>query len=167
MPKIVLIIGPSGVGKDTLINGCKNKINANFVKRHITRRPDNNEQNFYLSDEDFDKLENDGFFVSSWCAHSNRYGIAKNQITSGLNIISISRSTIKDFEELYDDVTTVEITLPLEEIYKRLKARGRENKEDIQKRVARSYDKISAKRLIQFDNSKPIEESIQNFINLL
>ena len=40
MKKIILIVGASGVGKDSLLKSLKGKININFVKRYITREPD-------------------------------------------------------------------------------------------------------------------------------
>lgn len=167
MPKIILIVGASGVGKDTLLKHAKTKINANFVKRHITRIPDSHEDNYYINDDDFYQLRNDNYFIASWSAHNNLYGIAKNQIQEGLNIVSISRSAICDFERHYEDVTTIEITLSKEHLYQRLKNRNREDEEAIQERISRSYPAICAKRFIQFENDKAIEEAVADFIRIL
>jgi ribose 1,5-bisphosphokinase PhnN len=64
-------------------------------------------------------------------------------------------------------VITIEITLSKDMLYKRLKNRGRETEEQIQKRLERSYNKIEAKQIIQFDNSKSIKESSIDFLELL
>lgn len=167
--KIVLIVGPSGVGKDTLIKAAKKQLKneANFVKRYITRKPDKNEKNFYLDKFAFEILKHNSFFVSSWSAHDNFYGIAKNSIKNTLNIISISRSKICDFEKIYDEVYTINITVNKEELKNRLLTRNRENEEEIEKRLNRSYKKIEAKNLIEFDNSLKIEQSVFNFVKLL
>ncbi|MGB7402861.1 MAG: AAA family ATPase [Arcobacter sp.] len=167
MKQIVLIVGASGVGKDTLLKNIQNKIQANFVKRYITRKPDENENNYYIDELAFERLKKDDFFISTWEAHNNKYAISKNHIRDGLNIISISRGAIKDFENSFKNVTTIEITLPKEVLYKRLKNRARENEEEIQKRLNRTYKKIEAKNIIQFDNSNSIEQSSINFITLL
>jgi len=167
MKQIVLIVGASGVGKDTLLIAIKDKIEINFIKRYITREPDENEHNYYIDNEAFDRLKEDDFFVSTWEAHTNKYAIAKNQIKNGLNLISISRGAIKDFENYFDNVITIEITLPRNILYERLKNRGRENEEQIQQRLKRSYKKIDANNIIQFDNSGSIEESTIRFIKLL
>jgi ribose 1,5-bisphosphokinase len=167
MKKIILIVGASGVGKDSLLKSLKGKMDINFVKRYITREPDQNENNYYIDDEAFDRLKKDAFFVSTWEAHTNKYAIAKNQIVDGLNLISISRGAIKDFENYFDNVITIEITLSKDMLYKRLKNRGRECEEQIQKRLERSYSKIEAKQIIQFDNSKSIKESSADFLELL
>lgn len=167
--KIVLIVGASGVGKDTLLKYAKNSLinEANFINRYITRKPDLNEANFYVDDYAFEILKHNSFFISSWKAHDNFYGIAKNSIKSGLNIISISRSKIKDFENFSDKVYTINITVPKETLKIRLENRARESKLEIEKRLNRAYEKIDAKNLIDFDNTKPLEESSLEFINLI
>ncbi|WP_044414941.1 AAA family ATPase [Halarcobacter anaerophilus] len=167
--KIVLIIGPSGAGKDTLIKEAKKefKEKINFVKRYITRESDVNESNYYIDEYAFEILRHNSYFASSWNAHGNFYGIPKRFIKNGINLISISRGRIKDFENLYEKVYTINITLPKEILKQRLLKRGRENKEDIEKRVQREYEKIEAKNLIEFDNLASIEDSKKNFISLL
>lgn len=167
--KIVLIVGPSGVGKDTLLRKLKSRVNIdiNFVNRYITRLPDKNESNYYLDDYAFELLKHNGLFISTWSAHDNLYGIAKNSIQNGLNIISISRSKIRDFENYIDNVYTINITVPKDILRHRLETRGRENSLEIEKRLNRSYEKIEANRLIEFDNSKDIETSAKDFICLI
>ena len=167
MIKIILIVGPSGVGKDTLLGAIRDKIDANFVKRHITRMPDASEQNYFVDNETFKKLKDKEFFISTWSAHSYQYGIAKSEIKDGLNIISISRSVIQDFEKHFDKVATINITLPQEELYQRLKSRNRESEEEIQERLKRSYNHIDADILLDFENRSPLRKSTSNFLNLL
>lgn len=167
MQKIVLIVGPSGVGKDTLLRNVKDKIQANFVTRYITRIPSADESNFYIDEKAYEILLNNDFFISGWEAHNNKYAIAKNQIIEGLNIISISRGSIKDFEKVFDNVITINITLPRNILYERLKIRGRENEKQIQERLNRSYESIDTLNLIEFINDKPIEESTDEFLRIL
>lgn len=167
--KIVLIVGPSGVGKDSLLKFAKNSLEneVNFVNRYITRRPDLNESNFYVDDYAFEILKHNSFFISSWYAHNNFYGIAKSSIKSGLNIISISRAKIKDFENFSNSVFTINISVPKEILKERLENRGRETSLEIEKRLKRSYEKIDANNLMEFDNTKPLDQSAKEFISLL
>ncbi|MBA5685428.1 hypothetical protein H3N34_20215, partial [Photobacterium damselae subsp. damselae] len=90
----------------------------------------------------------------------------KNSIKNGLNIISISRSKIEDFEKVYKDVYTINITVPKEELRSRLLIRKRETEEEIEKRLNRTYKKINARNLIEFDNSGDIEKSIESFVKV-
>ena len=167
--KIILIVGASGVGKDSLIKEAKKELKEefNFIRRYITRKPDKNEKNYFLENSAFKLLKKNDYFVSSWEAHDNFYGISKNSIKNRLNIISISRSKISDFEKNFEKVYVINITLNKEELKNRLIKRGRESLEEIQKRLDRSYDKIKAKNLINFENDKPFEESKEAFIKLL
>jgi ribose 1,5-bisphosphokinase len=167
--KIILIVGPSGSGKDTLLKYAKEYFNEklNFVKRYITRESDINESNYYIDEYAFEILRHNCYFASSWNAHGNYYGIPKRFIKSGLNIISVSRARIVDFENLYDEVYTINITIKKDQLEQRLLQRAREDKENIEERLSRTYENIIARNLIEFDNSSPIEESSKKFINIL
>ncbi|QOG12350.1 AAA family ATPase [Arcobacter sp. FWKO B] len=167
MKTIILIVGASGVGKDTLINAIKDDIKANFVTRYVTRIPDENETNYYIAKEDFVCLKDKDFFVSFWEAHGNCYGVSKNSILDGLNIISVSRDSIKDFEENFSDVVTIDIKIPTNMLYERLKNRNREDEEEILKRIKRSDKKVQANRLITFYNDKSIDQSKEELISLI
>lgn len=167
--KIILIIGPSGAGKDTLLRHANIAFEGklNFVKRYITREADLNESNYFIDSDAFELLKYNDYFASYWNAHGNYYGIPKKFIRNGLNIISISRSRIEDFETKYDNVYTINITISKEQLKQRLLSRARESEEEIEKRLSRNYEKIEAQRLIEFDNSGSLEESKQKFISVL
>lgn len=167
--KIILLVGASGVGKDTLLKYSQEVMQneINFVKRYITRELDENERNYYLDKYSFNILQKNDFFICSWSAHENLYGISKRSIKDGLNLISISRAQIKSFEAVFDEVYTINVTLPKEELKNRLLKRGRENIEQIKKRLERSYEKLDARNLIEFDNSFEINISKDKFIEQL
>ncbi|WP_417326863.1 AAA family ATPase [Halarcobacter sp.] len=166
--KIILIVGDSGAGKDTLLKALRNEFsNINFVRRYITREADSHENNYFLETSAFTVLQTQGFFISSWYAHGNSYGISRSSIKKGVNIISISRSRIKDFESSYEKVFTINITVSKEVLRKRLEKRARESKEEIDKRLERNYPKLECKKLINFDNSLPLEQSIEKFKELI
>ena len=167
--KIILIVGPSGVGKDSILEASKEYLSSSLhlVKRYITRKPNEHEDNHYLSVDEFKVKVQENFFASHWGAHENLYGIAKASILDGVNIISISRGSIKDFEALYDKVYTLHITVPKEVLRQRLLNRGRESLEQIEKRLERSYESLEAKHLIEFDNQAPLEEGAIKFAQLL
>ncbi len=167
--KIVLIVGASGVGKDTLLKEIKKDLGKNFhfIKRYITRKPDKSEKNYYLADDAFELLKNNSFFLSTWSAHNNFYGIAKNSIKKGINIISISRSKIKDFENVFDNVYTINISVSKDELRNRLTLRARESKEEIEQRLNRTYKNIEAKNLIEFNNEGSLNNTSKSFLKLL
>ncbi len=167
--KVILIVGASGVGKDTLIKEAKKELKKkfNFIRRYITRKPDKSEKNFFLEDSAFEILKENDFFISCWDAHNNLYGISKDSIKNKTNIISISRSKISDFEKNFDKVYVINITLNDTELKRRLIKRGRENIKEIEKRLERKYDKIEARNLIVFQNDKSFDDSVKAFIDTL
>lgn len=180
MKKIMLIVGASGVGKDTLLKKAQEQTNFdleaktkeknipwNFVQRYITRKPDKSENNFFVDRLAFEFLQKNNFFISWWQAHNNLYGIAAEHISEGKNIISVSRTAVQDFEAVYEDVTTIEITFPRELLYKRLRQRNRESETEIQERLKRLDINIKAKNLIRFVNDKPLDVSAKEFFALL
>ncbi len=134
----ILIVGASGAGKDSLLKAAKayftqcneKKPKVHFIPRYIDRIPDQNEANFYIDTQSFEILQD--FFISKWRANSHNYGIAKHCLhKDGVNIISISRSAIKDFEAYCDNVSVIEVFVPLHILQHRLEQRGREDKAQI------------------------------------
>jgi phosphonate metabolism protein PhnN/1,5-bisphosphokinase (PRPP-forming) len=166
--KIILIVGASGVGKDSLLKASLEQLpHTNVIQRYITRKPDENENNHFLSQEAFSQKVHEDEFISFWSAHGNNYGIAKEDIKEGLNIISVSRGSIVDFEKLYDKVLTLHVTLPKEVLRTRLMHRARESSFEIEKRLNRTYESICAKNLVEFDNSLCLEKSAQAFVRII
>lgn len=170
----ILIVGASGAGKDSLLKAAKayftqcgdKKPKVHFIPRYIDRIPDQNEANFYIDTQSFEILQD--FFISKWRANSHNYGIAKHCLhKDGINIISISRSAIKDFEAYYENVSVIEVFVPLHILQTRLEQRGRENKAQIAKRLENANKKTYAKNLYRFENAKSIEESGREFICLI
>jgi len=166
--KVILLVGPSGSGVETLLNHTKNVFSdrINFVKKYITRETDMNENNFYIDDYAFEILKHNCYFASTWHAFGSYYGIPKRFIKNGLNIISVSRARIVDFENLYDNVYTINVTTSKEQQEKRLKSKDKSNNK-LEEKLSRTYEKIEARNLIEFDNTLPIEVSKDRFIEVI
>lgn len=87
--KIILLVGPSGAGKDLLLKYSKEIYGEklNLVKRYITKESDVNESNFYIDEYAFEILRHNSYFASTWEAYGNYYGIPKRFINNGLNLL--------------------------------------------------------------------------------
>lgn len=167
---IVLIAGPSGAGKDTLLNLSKDTLkdhkHINFLKRCITRKPDGNEDNTFLTDNEFSDYLAKDMFLTHWEAHENRYGILKKDIIEGVNIISVSRTVIKDICQSAENVSVVEITASKDVLFERLSSRGRESGEQIKKRLERDVP-ISIEDKTVIDNSGEVSLALVKFVSFI
>src|SRR5215469_16830602 len=77
---LVLVVGPSGVGKDALIAGARAALTGDpsvvFPRREITRPQETGgEGHLELSQAEFDRRETAGAYVLSWRAYGLGYGV--------------------------------------------------------------------------------------------
>lgn len=144
---LVVILGPSGVGKDTLIGLAAKHLagssHVSFVRRAITRPAHAQSEDFVaMSDQDFDRALDDGEFCFSWAANGLRYGLpramATHLETGGVAVVNGSRAAFAGMRGTFRNVHVIEITAEPEVIAERLKARGRETDDEIAARIARA-----------------------------
>lgn len=172
---IILLVGPSGSGKDSLLRLARKEFKSDptiaFARRYITRPPDTSEDNYYIDPVGFTHLEETGFFLSTWRAHGNCYGIPGHLFSDrqpyATLICSVSRAATADFEEHNPQATTIEISVSKDVLRSRLRERGREQGGDIDRRLLRADQPIISRNHIRFHNSAPLERSGPQFVTLL
>ncbi len=171
MKQLILIVGPSGSGKDTLLRWAREYFRGwkgvTFCKRYITRVPDENEDNFYVCEKGFETLEHSNFFAFSWKAYNYFYGIPSYEIKEGYcNFISVSRSMVNKIECMFSHVVTIYIRARKDIIKKRLLKRKREPVEIIKERLKRYDIDIMARNRIDFINEGEERVVRENFLAL-
>ena len=170
---LIAVVGPSGAGKDSLINAARELYRGDprigFVTRVITRPADGQtEDHAPATEAGFDRLDRDGRFAVSWYAHGLRYGIpaeTRDEIAAGRVLIANgSRAALPALAEAYPSLAIIEITARPDVIAERLAGRGRESVEAIALRLARDAGdwRPDCPHLL-IDNSGSLPESCERF----
>lgn len=175
--KLVLVVGPSGSGKDTLISWCRSRLADNraivFPRRIITRPAgDVSEDHEAVSEEAFARRVAAGAFAIHWRAHGLGYGVSveiEPALAAGQTIVvNVSRSVIDDVRSRFQTVLVVSITARREIIAQRLRQRGREDDSAIDRRLARGAAvDVGGPNLVEIDNSGPVEQAGAIFLRLI
>lgn len=143
---LVLVVGPSGVGKDTLIGGARHALENDkrftFVRRIVTRKADARvEDHDTMDPETFQKLEDAGRFALSWDAHDLRYALplsVDTDLTLGKIVVAnVSRHVVAEAVAKYPACSVILITAEISCRAERLTRRGRESADQITSRLAR------------------------------
>jgi phosphonate metabolism protein PhnN/1,5-bisphosphokinase (PRPP-forming) len=111
----VLVVGPSGAGKDTLIAraraACRGDATVVFPARVITRPPSIFEDNEFMPPSAFEQAAANGAFAIWWSAHGHMYGIplaVDFDIEAGRTVVcNVSRTVVAAVRERYANVVTV------------------------------------------------------------
>lgn len=173
------VIGPSGVGKDTLMDIAKQRLknsNVVFAQRYITRAKNaGGETHIEISKQDFIEKTKENFFCLWWQSHDNYYGISSNinmLLDNGFNVVvNGSRGYYEEALKVYSDIKTVLITAQEATIKERLLKRGRESTEEIEKRIERSRSFNNKFKnndsIIRLSNDGKLKDSSDDFVKVL
>ncbi len=145
---IFVVVGPSGAGKDSVMNHARGKkaddANVRFVRRYITRPKEaGGEDHIPVDHAGFSDLAVSGKLALHWQAHGLLYGIPADTLTEldagKVLVVNGSRAALPVFREVYgDSLKVVLVTAPPALLAQRLAARGRESAESVLKRLERS-----------------------------
>jgi len=165
---LVLVVGPSGAGKDTLLDAARQVLaddpRFRFVRRVITRPADaGGEAHEAVTETDFAARK----FALQWQAHGMRYGISADAIDGGIVVVAnVSRTVVAEAARRFQ-VRVIEITAPPDILAARLASRGREAAADVASRLARSIalpDHVPAETVV---NDGPLADGVARFVAAL
>ena len=156
--RVIVFSGPSGVGKGTLLKRlfAETELPLTLSVSATTRAPRPGEVNgvhyWFLSREEFLKRRDNGEFIESFEVYPGGawYGTlletVKNAVDQGRWVVlEIDVKGAKKIVERIPDALTVSIAPPsVDDLRKRLLARGSESVEEIEKRVAQAQSEIDA-----------------------
>ncbi|ACL59090.1 phosphonate metabolism protein/1,5-bisphosphokinase (PRPP-forming) PhnN [Methylobacterium nodulans] len=141
----VLVVGPSGAGKDTLIRLARAALADEprfvFPRRLVTRPPSAHEDNDEIGEAAFAEGEASGRFALSWHAHGLGYALPRETVALAqagqVVVVNISRRIVAEARARLPRVSVVAVTAPPAVLAARLAVRGRPEDGDIAARLAR------------------------------
>jgi ribose 1,5-bisphosphokinase len=138
--KIFAVVGASGAGKDTLLDGlARARPDIHRARRTISRPPAEMTEPFEsVSPDAFAALRASGAFALCWKAHGLGYGIRHAELErAGTVVFNGSRKALPQALARYPGLRVIVVTVSPETLAARLAARGREDAEEIARRLAR------------------------------
>jgi ribose 1,5-bisphosphokinase len=172
---LVLVVGPSGAGKDTLITAARTALAADprfvFPRRTITRDAVAAlEDHDSVSPEAFDRLEGEDAFALSWRAHGLSYGIPRTileAIAAGqVVVVNGSRAIAETARRTIPETTILLVEATPAVRAARLAGRGRETAAEVARRLEREVpDALPG--AIRVDNSGELAAGTAAFLAAL
>jgi ribose 1,5-bisphosphokinase len=171
---LFLVVGPSGAGKDSLLDAARHHFAGDpvlfFPERLITRPADaGGEAHIPIDPETFESLARSDGFALHWRAHGHSYGISmaiRAALFDGRHVVvNVSRTVLDTARAKFSKVSVLSIVADPEVVAARLRVRGREEDNDIEARLARAaLARPAGDDVVEIDNSGNLEEAEHQFI---
>ena len=173
--RLILVVGPSGAGKDTLIGlaraACADDSSVVFPRRIVTRESSAFEDNEQVSLEVFQQALAQGEFAMHWQAHGHCYALPRaidDELRAGRTVVAnVSRTVVDAMRRAYADVTVVSITAPAEVLAERLATRARNSDGQIANRLNRAVENEAAVPDVTIMNVGSVEHHAREFVRVI
>ncbi|WGD31995.1 phosphonate metabolism protein/1,5-bisphosphokinase (PRPP-forming) PhnN [Ancylobacter sp. WKF20] len=171
---LVLVVGPSGAGKDTLLAYARARLAGRddlvFARRRITRPVDATEDHIAIDTAAYDEGVAQGRFPLHWCANGLAYALGEEvgaAIAAGRTVVANgSRAAVAEARARFARLKVVHVTAPPEVLAARIAARGRESESEVLARLARepALDAPPELRILNVDAVDAAGERLAAFL---
>ncbi|MCR9214281.1 MAG: phosphonate metabolism protein/1,5-bisphosphokinase (PRPP-forming) PhnN [Proteobacteria bacterium] len=174
---LVLVVGPSGAGKDTLLEAARRHLQNNdkfvFARRMITRPADaGGEDHDAISPDEFENHVKNDKFLLHWQAHGLGYGlpVSYEQLRQAGHVViaNVSRQVVAPAQQNLAPLKTICVTAPAKVRAERMASRGREAPAEIEQRLLREEaleDCLQDVQLVK--NTGSLQEGVRSFLQAL
>ena len=157
---LVLFSGPSGVGKDTVLDIVLNKDKSlqrsiSLTTRDIRENEIDGKDYYFITKDNFTNMVENGEVLEFAQYGKNFYGTPKAPVDKWLSegktvILKIEVQGAQQIKTLYPDAVGIFVLPPsMDVLENRLRSRGTENEEDIQKRLEIAKNEVE--RSVDYD----------------
>ncbi|TET01923.1 MAG: phosphonate metabolism protein/1,5-bisphosphokinase (PRPP-forming) PhnN [Promethearchaeota archaeon] len=174
---LVLVVGNSGSGKDSIISGVVKRFPSDLkeihlTQRYITRPASETEDNIAITPEIFKEMSLQKKFAFEWHIYDLDYGVPidiDDWLKKGHPVlVNVSRTIVKKARSIYRKILVVFIKVPFEITFQRIKERDRESGKQLQQRIQRAKDNQTFPDAdFVVDNSGELEIAIDQFLSYL
>ncbi|WP_299687815.1 phosphonate metabolism protein/1,5-bisphosphokinase (PRPP-forming) PhnN [uncultured Tateyamaria sp.] len=172
--RLIAVVGPSGVGKDSVMAGIHDAMpGLHLVRRVITRTPGLGGEDYDgVTMAQFDDMVANGAFAVHWGAHGLHYGVpvsVKYQLNRGADcLVNFSRSALAQAADAFPRLLVLNLTAAPATLARRLAARGRETEDDIEKRLLQAHKPLPpGLDVLHVANDGPLPETVARATALL
>ncbi len=181
--KIIIIAGPSGVGKATIeaelfkIKDLKLRFSCSATTRLPRYDEKEGKHYYFLSNSSFDeKIAKDEFL--EWNAHfNNKYGTLKIEINRILQsgyipLVEVDvegvKNIIKQASDKYELITIFIMPPSVSELERRIRNRNTENEQQLKIRLERYYKEIDAQKIFKYIIvNNDISETVTQIVKII
>lgn len=165
--RLIAVVGPSGVGKDSVMDGVlAAHPHLHRTRRVITRAAKlGGEDYLAMTAQAFAATAQAGGFCLSWQAHGLQYGIPQTvleEVRGGAqHMANLSRGVLHKADTHFPALLVLHITATPETLAARLAARGRESGAALLKRLSRTGATLpEGLDVIEISNDGPLADTI-------
>ncbi|MFV3327584.1 phosphonate metabolism protein/1,5-bisphosphokinase (PRPP-forming) PhnN [Pseudomonas sp. NY15372] len=175
--RLIFLIGPSGSGKDSLIDAARTQLLAHDIeiaRRVITRSAESKGEAAHgVSPERFEAMREAGAFAMHWQANGLQYGIpvqVDQWLAAGRHVlVNGSRGYLPEARRRYPGLLAIRLDVAPQVLKRRLLARGRETTEEVEQRLERNarLQRHDEPDVHVLDNSLSLTTTVAALLQLL
>jgi guanylate kinase len=172
--KVVIVSGPSGVGKSTICKEVVKRLKNVYLNISVTTRPRGGSEvdgrdYWFISREEFQRRIDKGLLLEYAEVFGNLYGTPKDKLEDALRagkvaVLEIDVQGAQQAKTIYPDAVTIFILAPTQqELAERMNSRGRDRAEEAEKRLGGASIEIAAG--LQHYQYMVINDDLQQAVN--